>query len=756
MIFGENPQNLNDQSAYFLVIPSKSIKFAPEWLQTRTHSLTAMRKILILAIFFTIAPQYLIAQQEMKDMERRAREVISQLTLDEKISQLMNQTPGVERLGIEPYDWWNEALHGVGRDGRATVFPQPIGLGATFDPVLIQKIGDAIATEGRAKYQVARKNKNYARYTGLSFWSPNVNIFRDPRWGRGMETWGEDPYLTGTMGTAYVRGMQGDDPVYLKVAACGKHFAVHSGPEGTRHSANINPTKHDLWETYLPAFRMLVQDGHVETIMGAYNRVYGESCSGSKFLLTDILRKQWGFKGHIVSDCGAVTDIYQGHKIAKTEAEACAIAIKAGLNVECGNTFKAMKEAIDQGLLTEAELDKALLPLMMTRLKLGILEPDPNCPYNHIDEQVICCEENIALSKQAAVESMVLLKNNGILPLKKDIHTLFVTGAGAADAFWLMGNYFGISNRYCTYLQGIVSKVSNGTAVNYRPGVLESTATRNSINWAVDEAADAEVTIVVMGNNGNLEGEEGEAIDSDTRGDRVGLKLPDSQMKYLRDIHAKKGHGIVVVLTGGSPIDMREISDMADAVVMAWYPGQEGGYALGDLLFGDTNFSGRLPITFPEEASLLPDFEDYSMKGRTYKYMTGNIFYPFGYGLSYGKVTYREAKVTKKDKKYVVTVTLDNATDWDVTEVVQAYVSAPGAGTTAPIQQLGSFRRVSVPAKTSQEISFEIAPEQMMTVDEDGNSQLVKGEYTITISGAAPCRRSEELGVSSTSVKMKI
>ena len=712
-----------------------------------------MKKIIFITIMImTINAS---AHDRMNRLEQKARDIISQMTLDEKISQLMNETPGIPRLGIEPYDWWNEGLHGVGRDGRATVFPQPIGLGATFDPALIQQVGDVIATEGRAKYYVARKNKNYARYTGLTFWSPNINIFRDPRWGRGMETYGEDPYLTGTLGTAYVKGMQGDDPVYLKVAACGKHYAVHSGPEGTRHSANIEPSAHDLWETYLPAFRMLVQDGKVETIMGAYNRVYGESCSGSKFLLTDVLRKKWGFKGHVVSDCGAVTDIYSGHKIAKTEAEACAIAIKAGLNVECGNTFRAMKAAIDQKLLTENDLDNALYPLMMTRLKLGILQPDAECPYNHISESVICSEQNIALSKQAAVESMVLLKNDGLLPLKKDIHTLFVTGAGAADAFWLMGNYFGISNRYCTYLQGIVSKVSNGTAVNYRPGVLESTPTRNTINWAVDEAAGADVTVIVMGNNGNLEGEEGEAIDSES-GDRVGIQLPESQMKFLRDIRALKKSGIVVVLTGGSPVDMREIVQLADAVVMAWYPGQEGGYALGDLLFGDANFSGRLPITFPVNGDLLPNFENYSMKGRTYKYMTDNIFYPFGYGLTYGKVEYSNARVSTTNKQATVTATLSNPSEWPVTEVAQVYVSAPGAGVSAPLQQLGAFKRVNLAPGETKDVVFDIATQQLMTVGEDGESRLVKGEYTFTVAGAAPSARSKELGVPMTTVKTKI
>lgn len=688
------------------------------------------------------------AQDGLNRLEQQATEIISQMTLEEKFNQLMNETPGIPRLGIEPYDWWNEALHGVARDGRATVFPQPIGLGATFDPALAQEIGNAIATEGRAKYVVARKNKNYSRYTGLTFWSPNVNIFRDPRWGRGMETYGEDPFLTGTMGTAFVQGIQGNDPVYLKAAACGKHYAVHSGPEATRHTVNVEPSKRDLWETYLPAFQMLVQKGKVEIIMGAYNRVYGESASGSKFLLTDILRNQWGFQGHIVSDCGAVTDIYEGHRIAKSEAEACAIAIKAGLNVECGTSFRAMKDALAQNLITEADIDRALKPLMMTRLKLGILQPDDKCPYNHVGEEVIGCDKHIALARQAAVESMVLLKNDGVLPLKKDIHTLFVTGAGAADAFWLMGNYFGISDRYCTYLQGIVSKVSNGTAVNYRPGVMESAPTRNSINWAVDEAAGAEYTVIVMGNNGNLEGEEGEAIDSE-RGDRDGIGLPESQMKFLRDIRARKHSGVIVVLTGGSPMDVREISQLADAVIMAWYPGQEGGYALGDLLFGDANFSGKLPVTFPADGDKLPPFEEYSMKGRTYKYMSDNIYYPFGYGLSYGKVDYANLRVTT-DKKNGATiqVTLVNHSSWSITETPQVYVSAPGAGISAPIQQLVDFQRIALSPGESKEVQFDIPIEQLMTVQEDGISKLIHGEYVFTVSSAAPSMRNKDLGIS--------
>lgn len=726
-------------------------------------------RVLIVAALMVAIPS--MAQTKEEQMTQRAKDIIAQMTVDEKISQLMNETPGIPRLGIKPYDWWNEALHGVGRDGRATVFPMPIGLGATFNPDLVRRIGDAVATEGRAKYEVAQRLSNYSRYTGLTFWSPNVNIFRDPRWGRGMETYGEDPLLSGTLGTAYVRGLQGDDPFYLKVGACAKHFAVHSGPEGTRHEANVEPSRRDLFETYLPAFKMLVQQGKVEVVMGAYNRVYGSSASGSEFLLTDILRKAWGFRGHIVSDCGAVTDIYSGHHIAKTEAEACAIAIKAGLNVECGQSFKHLKEALDQQLLTEADIDQALLPLIMTRLKLGILEPDADCPYNHIDESVICCEAHSNLALQAATQSMVLLKNDSIslplsqggghrplLPLRKDIHTLFVAGPMAADAFCLMGNYFGLSNRYSTYLQGIVDKVSNGTSVNYRPAFLSYGPNKNSINWAVGEAAEPEVTIIVMGNDGNAEGEEGEAIAS-SLGDRTSIQLPQSQMKYLREVRKLKKEGLVVVLTGGSPIDVREIMELADAVVMAWYPGQEGGRALGDLLFGDANFSGRLPITFPADLSRLPAFEDYSMQGRTYKYMTDNIALPFGYGLSYGRISYTDAAIVGKVRNgqpVTAELTLKNDSPYDVDEILQSYLAVPNAGKGSPLQRLVAFQRVSLKSGSSQRVRITIPADQLLTVQADGTEKLQRGLYRLTFSAAAPCLRSHQLGVSQIGVEFKI
>ncbi len=695
-----------------------------------------------------------------EQMQKKAREVISQMTVDEKISQMMNDAPGIERLGIKPYNWWSEGLHGVGRNGRATVFPQPIGLGATFNPELVQQIGAAISTEGRAKFNVAQKINNYSIYAGLTYWSPNVNIFRDPRWGRGMETYGEDPYLSGTIGAAYVKGMQGDDPFYLRAAACGKHYAVHSGPEKDRHSFNAIPSKKDLFETYLPAFKMLVQQGRVEAIMGAYNRVYGESASGSKLLLLDVLRKDWGFKGHVVSDCGAVTDIFTGHHIAKSHAEASAIAVKNGLNLECGGSFHALKEALEQNLLTEADLDNALMPLMMTRLKLGILFPDSQCPYNNIPESVVASDAHAAIARKAAQESMVLLKNDNVLPINKEIKTMYVIGPYAADAFVLMGNYFGVSNRYSTYLQGIVDKVSEGTSINYKLGFLPTTPNINKMDWALGEARGADVCVVVLGNSGANEGEEGDAIASTALGDRDNISLPPHQMEFLRKLTKDNNNKVVTVLTGGSPIDVKEISEISDAVVMAWYPGQEGGFALGDLLFGDVNFSGRLPITFPLSVDELPAFDDYTMKGRTYKYMSDNIMYPFGYGLTYSKVLYSDAKMLNKKYKgkepLQLQVTLRNESNREVDEVAQVYLSAPGAGQTVPIETLVSFKRVKLQPNSSQVVDFTIQPDELKMVQEDGTSKLLKGDYTVTVSSAAPGKRSQELGVENSKVGFKI
>ena len=704
--------------------------------------------------------------QESKEaaMHKKAVDLISQMTLDEKISMMMNSTPGVERLGIKPYDWWNEALHGVARNGRATVFPEPIGLGATFDPELVRKIGDIVSDEGRAKFEKAREMENYNRYTGLTFWAPNVNIFRDPRWGRGMETYGEDPYLTGTMGSAYVKGIQGDDPFYLKAAACAKHFAVHSGPESVRHSFNALPNMKDLYETYLPAFERLVKDADVEVVMGAYNRVFGESASGSTFLLTNLLREQWGFDGHIVSDCGAVDDIYGGHHIAKDAAEASAIAIKAGLNLECGNSFRSLKTAIERGLLTEADIDEALEPLLMTQLKLGILFNDPDCPYYGIPASVIGSPEHCAVARQAAVESMVLLKNdNDLLPLRKDIMNVYVTGTAATDTYSMMGNYFGISDHYSTYLQGIVAKVSDGTNVNYKPAyTIVPTRDVNPGNYATAQAASADYTIMFMGNNGTTEGEESDAISSPSIGDRLNIDLPDNQLSFFREVvkmRSKNNH-LIVVVTGGSPVNLQEIAAGADAVIMAWYPGQEGGDALAELLFGEKNFSGRLPITFPISTYALPPFSDYDMRGRTYKYMTGNTMYPFGYGLSYGSSQYGDLKVVTSKPKLGSPIELEipvtNTGKVDRTETVQLYVSTPNAGQGAAFSQLVAFERVSLKPGESRNVRFTVTPEQMREFQRDGSTKLLKGTYKITVGAAAPTQRSQELDVPLKSVSIKL
>ena len=665
--------------------------------------LETMKKVFAIAMLFLITSVGAVAgdntsQGKLLQFEKEVKTIISKMTIDEKISQLMNEAAGIPHLGIKPYNWWNEALHGVARSGKATVFPEPICTASSFDADLVHSIGEAISYEGRAKYNIAQRLKNYSIYSGLTFWSPNVNIFRDPRWGRGMETYGEDPYLSGFLGTAFVKGLQGDNPVYLRVSACAKHFAVHSGPEATRHTVNVNPTKHDLYETYLPAFKMLVQKGHVESVMGAYNALYGYSCSGSKPLLTGLLRKDWGFKGHIVSDCDAVNDIYSGLRIAKDAAEASSIAIKAGLNLNCGTTFEALKDAYQRKLVTEEDFDNALLPLMMTRLRLGILGP------------------------------------------------------AATDLFYLMGNYYGISDHYTSYLEGITKHISAGSSINYKQAFNASFPTLNDMDWSTGDALAADYTIIFLGINGNIEGEEGEAINSPTRGDRANIELPESQLKYFRKLVEErkkaKNNKLIAVVCGGSPIDLREIAAGSDAVIMAWYPGQEGGEALGDLMFGDASFSGRLPITFPNTTDSLPAFDDYSMKGRTYKYMTDNIQYPFGYGLTYGKVKYSDATTTLSSDKLHVSALLTNTSDKACDELAQVYISAPGAGKTTPISQLVAFKRVRLDGNSSALVDFDVDFDQLKTVQEDGTSKFVKGEYTVYVGGRSFCSYSA-IGVSS-------
>ena len=667
----------------------------------------------------------------LDDLRRRAEELVSKMTIGEKIGQLRHDAPAIERLGIPAYNWWNEALHGIARNGRATVFPEPIGMAASFDAPLVREVASAVADEARAKYAASVALGRRTWYAGLTLWSPNVNIFRDPRWGRGMETWGEDPFLTGTMGTAFIRGLQGDDPVYLKTAACAKHFAVHSGPERLRHTFDARPPLKDFHETYLPAFERCVREGRVETVMGAYNRVYGESASASRFLLHDLLREKWGFEGHVVSDCGAVCDVRSGHHLVETPHEAAARALNAGLTIECGNCFAHLALAFEKGLVDEKTITEAVVRLMTTRLRLGIAEPDPACPYNEPDKACLCSDAHRALARRMARESMVLLKNDGVLPLDPTKGKLGVSGAAATDAFALFGNYYGLSERYATFLEGIVGAVDPGVRVVFAPGYLYGGSAEkvNAPGWV-------DIHLAFVGNTNAFEGEEGESIATGANdGDRSDIKLPENQLAYLRQFRDRPPERkLVTVVTGGGPLDLREVMEISDAVIFAWYAGEEGGNALADLLFGREDFSGRLPVTFPVSTDVLPPFEDYAMAGRTYRYQTEGVAFPFGYGLSYATFAHGpvQADVLPAGDASVA-FEVSNTGSRDGVAVVQLYVSTPNAGHGHPVKSLVGFRRVPLRAGESQAVAFTVPASLLVEVQEDGSRIRPEGDFSFSV-----------------------
>ena len=672
------------------------------------------------------------------------------MTLEEKSKQMVNAAEALPKLDIPQYGWWSEALHGVARAGKATIFPQAIGMAATFDPDLIFEVSSAISDEGRAMYNDAVKRGFHEICQGLTFWSPNVNIFRDPRWGRGHETYGEDPFLTGTIGSAFVKGMQGNNPKYLKTAACAKHFAVHSGPEGLRHEFNAVVSDKDLYETYLPAFKALVDVG-VESVMCAYNRTDDEPCCGSNRLLTKILRNDWGFKGHVVSDCGALANIHGDHHFTQTEEQTVALAIKNQVNLNCGDTYKAIPSAVKQGLVTEAEVNVALHGLLKTRFKLGMFDPQDANPYNKIGTEVINSKEHKQLARKVAQKSVVLLKNNGTLPIAKDCPNIFVTGPMAGNIDVLIGNYYGISDDMSTILEGIAGKVAKGSKIGYRYGILPDRENLNPMDWSTGMAADADVTVAVLGISGLDEGEEGESIASSYKGDRSDISLPKSQLNYLRKLRQAAGKKkIVVVLTGGSPIASPEIVDLADAILFVWYPGEQGGNGVADVLFGDANPSGRLPITFPKSLSDLPPFENYNMVGRTYRYMDKEPLFTFGFGLSYTTFSYSNLKLSsdkiKKGEPVTASFTLANTGKLAGDEVVQLYITDLQASFRVPIQSLKGIRKVALQPRQKKDISFVITPEMMSSVDETGKSLIEKGDIQITIGGASPGKRSLDLG----------
>jgi beta-glucosidase len=710
--------------------------------------------IVTLMVSSLIAAQHIVKypfQDTSKTIDERITDLVSRLTLEEKAAQMMNDAPAIKRLGILPYSWWNEALHGVARTGRATVFPENIGLAATFDPDLVYRIGEAISDEAWAKYNIAQRLENYGQYTGITFYAPNINIFRDPRWGRGQETYGEDPYLTSRMGVAYVNGMQGNDPKYLKTAACAKHYVVHSGPEALRHSFDAEPSMKDFMETYVPAFKALVKQGKVESVMCAYNSTFGKPCCGSSYLLNDLLRKQWGFKGYVTTDCWAIQDFYKSHGAAKDAVEACALAIKSGVNLNCGDEFNSLPEAVKRGLVTEKEVDAALSLLLRTRFKLGLFDPINQNPYSKIKEDVIGDQQHIDLAYEAAAKSIVLLQNNNhTLPIKKDLKSLFIVGPYAANQDVLLGNYNGLNDRLFTILQSVVGKVSAGTTVSYREGVEPSVAFKNKMNYSLGEARNADAVIAVFGISGVFEGEEGESIASSTNGDRLDLNLPSNQLDYLRKLKASCKKPIILVLTGGSPICTEELKSIADAIIFVWYPGQEGGRAVADVIFGDVNPSGRLPITFPKSVSQLPEFEDYSMKGRTYRYMTEEPLYPFGFGLSYTSYAYSNMKIDKetikKGQSVKVSATITNTGKANGEEVAQLYITDLKTSVATPIFALKGMKRVKLNQGESKEVSFEVTPQMMELVTETGDRVIEPGDFKVYISGSSPSELSLKLG----------
>ncbi len=655
----------------------------------------------------------------------RVKDLVSRLTLSEKIGQLVFEASAIPRLNIPAYNYWSEALHGVARNGRATVFPQAIGLAATWDPALIRQVASAIGDQVRAKYhQAVRRHGFSMHYQGLNVWSPNVNLFRDPRWGRGQETWGEDPFLTGEMGAAFVRGVQGDDPRYLKTAACAKHYAVHSGPEKDRHHFNARVSERDLRETYLPAFKKLVTEAGVEAVMGAYNRTNDEPCCASPHLLGDILRGEWGFAGHVVSDCGALVDLHEHHHVTADAPASAALAIQQGCDLECGHVFDQLGLAVQRGLLTEADLDRALSRVLTSRFKLGLFDPPEAVPYASISPDVVNCPEHRALARQAAVESVVLLKNeNDLLPIAPSVRSIFVTGPHAADVNTLLGNYYGISDTLTTLLQGVISHVPEGVRVSYRPGSTLTQPARSRLNYAVAEAGSCDLTIACMGTSPLMEGEEGEAIQSEEMGDRIHIGLPPAQVDLLRQL-AATGTRLVLVLAGGSAITLEEVAGLAEAIVFIWYPGQEGGAAVADVLFGQANPAGRLPITFYRSLDQLPPFEDYGMAGRTYRYMTQVPLYPFGYGLSYTRFEYSNLRLSAAaipaDGRLQVSLDVKNCGSRAGDEVVQLYVRYPGSRVTRPVKELRGFRRIALQPGETQPVAFTLEAGDLAYYDEGG------------------------------------
>ncbi|MBB1284347.1 glycoside hydrolase family 3 C-terminal domain-containing protein [Flavisolibacter sp. BT320] len=677
-----------------------------------------------------------VFRQANAPMEKRVVDLLNRLTLEEKVSLLGYNSKGVSRLGIPAYNWWNEGLHGVARAGLATVFPQAIAMAATFNNSLVKEIGDAVSTEARAKYNLSTARGRHLQYMGLTFWSPNINIFRDPRWGRGQETYGEDPFLTASMGMAYVRGLQGADPRNLKTAAGAKHFAVHSGPEKGRHEFNAIVDEKDLRETYLYAFKKLV-DGGVESVMCAYNRVNDQPCCTGDALLKNILRKEWGFKGHVVTDCWALDDIWKFHKVMNNRVEVAAAALKAGVNLDCSDLLQSdLIKAYQQNLVTKAEIDSALAGILRTQVKLGFFNTGAQRPFSSLGEKDVHNEKHVALARKAAQQSMVMLKNsNNLLPLDKNKYgSIMVLGPNAGALDPMVANYHGISGNIVTFAEGITAAAGPGIAVQYDQGSDYNDTARFGGIWA---AGESDITIAVVGLSPVYEGEEGDAFLAENGGDKLSLSIPQAHINLLRELR-KKNKPVVVVVTSGSAIDIAAIEPYADAIILAWYPGEQGGHALADLVFGKVSPSGRLPVTFYKSLEDLPAYDNYSMQGRTYRYFQKPVQFPFGYGLSYTSFDYQWLKQPEdisSAKNLSFSFQVKNTGGIDGDEVAQVYVHYP-SGERMPVKELKAFKRVSVAKGKTATVSFSIPVNEFKKWDSQQNKwRLYPGEYTIVVGG---------------------
>ena len=691
------------------------------------------------------------------DFETRASDLVLLMTLEEKISQLGDGAPAIPRLNIQEYHWWNECLHGVARAGTATVFPQAIGMAASFDTNTMREVADIISDEARAKHHEAQRNKNYNIYNGLTFWSPNINIFRDPRWGRGHETYGEDPYLTGQMGMQFVKGLQGNDPKYFKVIATAKHFAVHNGPEPNRHSFNVLPSKRDLWETYLPAFKDLIVDAKVYSVMGAYNRVDGESASASWMLLSDILRKQWGFEGYVVSDCGAINDIFDSHKIVNTQEEAAALGIRRGCDLNCGSVYqRALKKAVSQGLIGIKEINLSVYRLMLARMKLGMFDPTELVPYAQIPFELNNSRAHDDMALKMAHKSMTLLKNNGILPLNKNlIKKIAVIGPNADNINALRGNYYGSASNPVTIINGIKAKAGTEIEVVYHKGVsLVISQNKDSLVLSEEILKDietADVALFVGGLDATWEGEESNEMrahngeDGFLGGDRTKIELPEVQLNALKAM-TKTGTPVVFVLLAGSAVSFNGLEQELEGLLAAWYPGQRGGDAVADVLFGEYNPAGRLPVTFYSSTDELAGFEDYNMragKGFTYRYYNGEALYPFGHGMSYTKFKYSDMTIDKtnivKSDEILVSVKVKNSGVFDGEEVVQLYIKDVESTTWMPLKQLREFKRISLKKGEQKTVEFKLkAIEDLRHYDATKQSYVVEpGDFEIQIGSSS-------------------